>query len=579
MKKAIFLRCLAILSIGLLLFGAIAIPALSRLFAQQTEQQLHSSLLLLGELFQPQEDLSLQASSFSEILEQKRVTILSSSGDILADSYVPEEKWKNQSQYVEIQAALRGETGIARHFSLSQNRNMVYAALQTDSGYLLRIAQPSTLFFQLILTQAPAFLIAFTAALFCSLFLSARFTRRIVQPLEELADALSEGKDLSIVEKSRYPELAGIIYRINGLARSMKLTNRELSREREKIEFILDNLEEGLVLLDDKQNLLTVSTSAKRFVHCDSEVIGKHISWLVKDKRISDAVEDASISGSSRIFDYPFSENLILSLHITQVKNDFIRRHEYAYGAIIMISDVTGERKAQQIRQEFFSNASHELKTPITSIRGFAELLSSDLVIPSQQQVSYLERIITETDRMTDLLNDILMISNLESGKRQQKFETVDLTQICTDVLETLSPEIEKKNLSLSCSTEPVPFISEKKQMYELLTNIISNAVKYNRQNGRIAIVLKDLGNKVSIEVKDTGIGIPLEAQPRIFERFYRVDKGRSRTLGGTGLGLSIVKHIVNQYEGEITLHSKEGEGTSILIYLPKHSNMAALLE
>lgn len=576
MKKAIFLRFLLILSIGLLLFGCIISPVFSSLFSRQEEQQLRSTLMLLEELFQPEDGLSPQAASLSELLEQQRVTILSDSGEILADSCVPKEKWRSQSQYPEIQAALRGEIGVAYHFSLSQNRSMAYAALQTDSGYLLRIAQPSMLFTSVLITQVSAFLIAFITASFFAFFLAARFTRRIVQPLEELADALSENKGPSAFRENRYPELAGIIYRINGLARSMKLTNRELSREREKIEFILNNLEEGLVLLDDKQNILTVSTSAKRFFGCTSELVGRHISWLVKDKRISDAVEDVSVSGSSRIFDYPVSDHLILSLHITQVKDDFIRRHEYAYGAIIMISDVTGERKAQQMRQEFFSNASHELKTPITSIRGFAELLSAGIVVSPQQQESYLGRIITETDRMTGLLNDILMISNLESGEREQNQEFVDLTQLCADAIATLSPQMEKKNLSLSCSSEPVLFFSEKNQMYELLVNIISNAVKYNRQNGRVDISLKDLGSKVSIKVKDTGIGIPPEAQPRIFERFYRVDKGRSRTLGGTGLGLSIVKHIVNQYEGEITLQSREGEGTVILIDLPKRRNTIA---
>lgn len=574
MRKAIFLRFLIILSIGLFLFGGIVAVTVSNLFSQQTEQQLKSSLTLLAELFDPKEEIVSQADRFSQMLEQKRITILTLSGDILADSKVPQEKWSNQGQYAEIKAANEQGFGIASHYSVSEKQNMTYAALRTADGHILRIAQPYNLFVQMLLTQGPALLIAFLIAISCSLLLAGKFTSHITQPLEELANTLSENQDLTLIGQSRYPEVARIIYRINLLARSMKLTNRELNKEREKIEFILDNLEEGLVLLDDKQNILTVSASAKHFFGCDSDINGKNISWLVKDKRISDAVEEAAISGGSRMFDYPVSDHLILSLHITQVKNDFIRRHEYAYGAIIMISDVTRDRQAQQMRQEFFSNASHELKTPITSIRGFAELLSSGIYVTAQQQHSYLERMIAEADRMTDLLNDILMISNLESGKRQKNYEPVNLVQVCNEVLSTLTPQIEKKQLSLFSPKEPVLFTCNRQQMYELLINIISNAVKYNKQKGSIHIRCQDLESKISIEVQDSGIGIPLEDQPRIFERFYRVDKGRSRSLGGTGLGLSIVKHIVNQYEGEILLNSRENIGTTIVINLPKQRSM-----
>lgn len=274
-------------------------------------------------------------------------------------------------------------------------------------------------------------------------------------------------------------------------------------------------------------------------------------------KEISDKMGTVHNPGEILEFGhYKYDEMNVISettKHMTQEVNEYVKKLEHE----------------RTVRQEFFSNVSHELKTPITSIRGFAELLQNDMVADEAKKQEFLVRILKETNHMTNLINDILMISRLETREAEVTMSKVSMSGVLKDIIEEIAPLADKNEVVISYNSMPVMYYANPQQMRELLANLLTNAVKYNKPQGRVHASIDQVREEIVIEVYDTGIGIPAESIPRVFERFYRVDKGRSRSSGGTGLGLSIVKHIVEYYNGRIEIDSKVNIGTTITVYLP----------
>ena len=249
-------------------------------------------------------------------------------------------------------------------------------------------------------------------------------------------------------------------------------------------------------------------------------------------------------------------------VHITKIKKGVWDKS--TTGAIVLMIDVTSERESQKVRQNFFSDASHELKTPITSIQGYCELLLGDIKYSEEQEFQFLNRIRNSALNITNLINDILMISRLEAGAENESISKIHINKIIDDIINTTEPMRNENNISVSFDCEDIIVNADYNQIYQLINNLFVNAVKYNKPNGSINIETKIFNSFFCFNIKDTGIGIPMQEQKRVFERFYRVDKGRSRKLGGTGLGLAIVKHIVSFYKGTINLKSKIDKGTEI---------------
>lgn len=288
-------------------------------------------------------------------------------------------------------------------------------------------------------------------------------------------------------------------------------------------------------------------------------VLAGHLSENIAAplKEIAEKMEHRNHLGKGLEFDrYKYDEMDVIAetaKNMTQEMDEYIRKLEHE----------------KTVRQEFFSNVSHELKTPITSIRGFAEILQSGIVTEKLKQQEILQRILKETEHMTNLINDILMISRLETREAEVTLTDVSLMEILEDLLEEIRPMAERQQVEISYSCIPVRYHANAEQMQELLSNLLTNAVKYNKPQGRVHVSIDQVKDEIVMEVYDTGIGISKESIPRVFERFYRVDKGRSRGTGGTGLGLSIVKHIVEYYNGRISIESKLNLGTTITVYLP----------
>ena len=574
MKKAIFIRFTLIILVAVALSSIISAAIVGDDMQNQTERDMLRILHVMAASYDPDASAQEQAGALSEAASGARVTILSPDGSVRADSHAAAAGMENHAGREEFTLARSEGEGISVRESRTVGRKLMYAAVRTESGDVLRLADDFDGMLANMGRQIPSIVISLIVAIGVSLLLADRMAHSVAAPLSAMSAGLlqiGQGNYDFQLPPTRYEELGRMADSIRSLADALESSASALFREREKVDYILKNMEEGLVLCDEASNVLTVNNSARRFFGCDEEVEGHNIIRLIRNTRVTDAVEDALRNGKSSLFDLETADGRIVSLHITRVRGDFLEPGRQA-GVILLMIDVTADRTSQRTRQEFFSNASHELKTPITSIAGFAELLEAGVIKDPVKQDEYLRRIITESKRMAGLLGDILMISRLESGGGTAERRPVDLTAVCREVAGSLEPQARENGVTVSVEGGEAVVPADPGQMHELCMNLIENAVKYNRPGGRVDVRVgpaDGAGRGVRLLVEDTGIGIPAESQDRLFERFYRVDKGRSRKMGGTGLGLSIVKHIVGAYGGEIALKSVEGEGTAITVVLP----------
>jgi two-component system phosphate regulon sensor histidine kinase PhoR len=441
----------------------------------------------------------------------------------------------------------------------------MYAAIKTDDGSILRLAHSYAGLFQNLSAQLPAILAAIIIALVLSLLLAGRFTKTITDPLEKTIDALSAHEYDKLAEyRSPYYEVDKMMQTLRELLQRITDSNIKLQGERDKVETILANMAEGFILLDDKRNILLCNNSARAFFSCNRDAPLDSIYNLTRNQAIGNALQSAIENEQSTVFDMELEQGVIGNVYVSPSKTK-----DNELGATIMIVDVTAERKLEQQKRDFFSNASHELKTPITSIIGFSEMLNNGMVQNEQEKAEIMGRIETEARRMSELIGDILTISKLESNEEHREYTDVSFADVVREAAGAVSPIINNTAIEINMDLEDVLYRADKRQIYELCVNLIENAVKYNAPDGKVDISLKVRGGSVILTVKDTGIGIPLAYQARVFERFFRVDYGRDKKIGGTGLGLSIVKHIVSIYGGRIQLQSKEDSGTTITIALP----------
>ncbi len=325
-------------------------------------------------------------------------------------------------------------------------------------------------------------------------------------------------------------------------------------------------MNEGLVVFGKDLRILVINKSAIGFFDVSEDVKGQNILCLTHLPSVVDTLHGVMSGGESASMDIKSPDGKkTLQIHMSVVHDE----EEKTDGVIMLITDVTSVRLAEQIRSEFFANASHELKTPLTSIKGFSELIDSGIITDPDKSRSYLEHIRTETERMIGLINDILKLSELESITTDTGKVQVSLRLIAQKVCDSLVNQISRKGVTVSVEGEIGSIFANPEHMEQMILNLVDNAVKYNKPGGYVKVTVEQNNGYAGVTVSDSGVGIPKESCDRVFERFYRVDKSRSRKIGGTGLGLSIVKHIVGLYKGSVSLESEEGIGTKIRITLP----------
>ena len=479
-----------------------------------------------------------------------RLTWIAADGKVLFDTHVPAAEMENHADRAEVREAMaEGESGGVRYSETLTERTLYYAQRLTD-GTVLRISISQLTVFALAMGMLQPILLTAILAVILSALLARRMAKRIVAPLNRL--------DLDKpLENDAYEELSPLLGRIHQQYRQIEVQLRELRTKTEEFEQITENMSEGLVLLDRKGVILSINPAARAIFHASSACVGQDFLVVDRDHEINLAIQTALEGGHSEV--RAMRNDREVQFDISRITADGA-----AAGTVLLAFDVTEQAAAERSRREFTANVSHELKTPLQSIMGSAELLENGLV--KQEDVPQFVGVIrTEAARLVTLVEDIIHLSQLDEGTAPEK-EQVNLLELADSAVSALRERAEERHIGLSVSGENLMVDGVRNFLYEMFYNLIDNAIKYNIDGGKVEVTVLTGDTAATVSVKDTGIGIPPEYQARVFERFFRVDKSRSKASGGTGLGLSIVKHIAQYHHAEIKLHSGNGRGTIIEI-------------
>lgn len=481
----------------------------------------------------------------------KRITLIAADGTVLADTSADANTLDNHANRKEIKAAFEYGSGTSTRYSDTMMKRILYYAQKLPDGTVLRVSATQDSVFVLLLNLVYPFSIIIIAALIVSIVISHRVSKSIIKPINELDLDNPAGNEA-------YEELTPLLRKISAQKRTIDQQIKQAHQKQEEFRLITENMSEGLLVIDKSANVLSYNHAAADMLQIEKVTIGDSVLTLNRKKGFRESVEKAlgGIRAESEIAHDQSIYNLIASPVIDDDK---------IIGAVIVIIDITESAKREQLRREFTSNVSHELKTPLTSILGFAEIMKSGGT-PDSTVVDFSTSIYDEAKRLITLVSDIIKISELDENLSQFQKEDVDLYTLSDKVIKNLKPLAQKQNITLNLIGDTVYIKGTEKIVYEMIYNLCDNAVKYNKENGTVDIIINNTDNKVNLTVKDTGIGIPNSEQSRVFERFYRVDKSRSKLVGGTGLGLAIVKHAAACSNAEIILESQEGKGTSITI-------------
>lgn len=479
-----------------------------------------------------------------------RFTVVSESGDVVYDSEAKTEKMENHLDREEIKEASATGRGSSARYSSTLTERTFYEAVRLKDGSILRISATQVTIGALIIGMMPAICAIILFSLVIAIILSDKAAKSIVKPLDDLN--LEEPAD-----NDTYDELSPLLTKLNRQHKQIAEQMKELKRRADEFEQITDSMKEGLVLIDKKGEVISINRAAQKLFNTDLSVVGCDFLTVDRTSDMSLAVSKA-ICGEHTEFRIQRNGGEY-QIMITPTVFD-----GKTVGAVMLCIDVTESAFAERNRQEFTANVSHELKTPLQSIIGSAELLQNGLV-KAEDVEKFVGNIKNEAQRLVALISDIIRLSGLDE-KAQKETEAIDLYSLSADVAEVLRPAAQEKNVTVSVSGDSCVINGVRSYLYEIIYNLLDNAVRYNKVGGSVSVLVKKDGNHTLLSVEDTGIGVPSEHQNRIFERFYRVDKSHSRETGGTGLGLSIVKHAAEFHNAEIYLESEVGKGTKITV-------------
>ena len=483
-----------------------------------------------------------------------RITWVDADGTVLYDNRSEAGTMENHLQREEIREALETGYGESTRQSATLTESSFYSAKRLPDGTVLRLSTAEISLLNLLLGMAQPICIVITVALVLSALLASRLSKRIINPLNHLnLDDPTAG--------CPYKELMPLLLRLEGQQHQLRSQAAALDRKQTEFDTITASMSEGLVLLDSRCVILTMNPAARRLLGLSRRNIGTDILAYDRNLGIQPLLLQA-LDGHRA--------ETVISLSGGQYQMDAspVTYDGTVTGIALLLFDVTQKIQAEQLRREFTANVSHELKTPLQSISGYAELMAQGIVAP-KDMVPFSEKIHTEAQRMIRLVEDIIRLSRLDEDAERIDRTPVDLLEKAKEVTDALADHAQQAQAELKLEGTSVTLDSIPELIAGIMTNLCNNAIKYNRPGGSVTVRVGKIDAHAFLEVADTGIGIPMEHQSRIFERFYRVDKSRSKAVGGTGLGLSIVKHAVQVLDGKIDLQSAPGEGTTITVTFP----------
>ena len=532
---------------------------------------LASLLIIMGFLYdyfggveenQLRDELSLAAAAVEDggtdylsqlTADRYRLTWIAADGSVLYDTKTDAESLENHASRAEVSQALAIGTGESTRYSSTLMEKTMYYAQRLDDGTVLRISISRATVGMIAVGMIQPLLIVLIVALILSGLLARRLSRRIVDPLNSL--------DLEHpLDNDAYEELSPLLKRIHHQHVEIQTQLRELREKTDEFTQITGSMREGLVLLDEHGSILSINAAAQALFGADAQRVGRNFLTIERSHEISAAIQAAAADGHSEV--RAERAGRVYQFDISRITSDgkFL-------GTVILAFDITEQEFAERNRREFTANVSHELKTPLQGIIGSAELIENGMVRPDDLP-RFVGHIHAEAARLVTLIDDIIRLSQLDEGDAMPT-EPVDLLAVSQEAAENLHDAAAARNVTVSVTGQPAVLPGVRRLIYEIVYNLCDNAIKYNRDGGRVDVTVAADAGGSSITVADTGIGIAPEHQARVFERFYRVDKSHSKASGGTGLGLSIVKHAVQYHHGRIELESTPGTGTTIRVVFP----------
>ena len=545
--KSTMLVCVLVLSVGL----AAVMGILYSNFDGQMRKELskEAAYLTYG--------VEQQGVDYLKNIKDKsaRITYIDQDGTVLFDNEADVSEMKNHSDRTEFQKAEKYGAGESSRYSDTLSEKTIYYALRLKDGTVLRVSGTQDSVLALVENLIFPLCGLLCLMLILSGIMASAISKRIVKPINEL--------DLESPEENRiYEELSPLLSKIHRQNREIQNQLELAKQQQEEFSLITENMQEGLIVIDKYTMILSANSSAWNLFHMDRVCQGESVYCLDREEEFRHAIEQV-LSGEHT--------ELVLKLNgsdIQLIANPVIRDKK-TEGAVVLLVNVTEKLERESLRREFSANVSHELKTPLTSISGFAEIMQGGLV-KNEDIPKFAGRIYKESQRLLQLVEDVIQISQLDEEKTSYVWEPVDVYQVCKNAFESLKEKAKRLNVHLYICGERMKMEAVRTLLEEAIYNVCDNAIKYNRNDGSVSVFLTQTAQEIQIVVKDTGVGIPKEDQNRVFERFYRVDKSHSKEIGGTGLGLSIVKHAVGALKGSVILRSEEGNGTEICMKFPK---------
>lgn len=486
--------------------------------------------------------------------DSNRVTLVAPDGAVLFDNIDGAAALGNHGDREEIQEALRSGRGESVRYSDTLTEKTVNCAVRLEDGSVLRVSGAQYSAVTLLLGLLQPGIVVLAAALVCSGLLAHRAAKSILRPINEIDLAHPEQADV-------YEELSPLLSRLAKQRREIRAQMKELERKREEFAVITGNMSEGLLIVDRNMDILSFNASAARLFDIPPDFSGGNLLSLNRSQSLRSAAAEAVAGRHSE-------RQAELGGRVYQLIANPVLPDGNLAGAVLVILDVTEKEERDRLRREFSANVSHELKTPLTSISGIAEIMANGLVKPEDTR-RFSATIYQEASRLITLIDDIIQLARLDEGSEAIRFEPVDLYALSEAVLQRLQTDAEKKKLQLALTGEHETVMGSQRILDEILYNLCDNAVKYNKENGSVTVSIQKTDGKTQLCVADTGIGIPAADRERVFERFYRVDKSHSKDVGGTGLGLAIVKHGCALHHAAISLISQPDCGTTVTLTFP----------
>ena len=484
-----------------------------------------------------------------------RITWISSDGTVLYDNRSDTVEMENHLQREEVRQALETGYGQSTRYSGTLMARYIYVAKLLPDGSILRLSASQGSVLGLMLGMWDSIVLVIIAVLALSYWLSLRLSREVVKPLNEL------NLEMPLANEG-YEEIQPLLRQLESQQRQLRAQSTELKQKQKEFNTVTRSLSEGLVLLNSSGTILSINPSAAKLLEVTPNCLGADFSVANRNPAVAVLVEQA-LHGEKQ------EQTVTLSAGQYLAAASPVRSEGQVFGVVLLLFDVTQKQQAEQLRREFTANVSHELKTPLHAISGYAELMKSGLV-PQSDMITFSEKIYQESQRMVQLVSDTLRLSRLDEGAADMQWDTVDLYEAAQHAVHELTAPAELAGVSIHLEGSSAYISAIPQLLGAILFNLADNAVKYNKPGGFVTIRIEDRASEALLTVSDTGIGIAPENQQRVFERFYRVDKSHSKAVGGTGLGLSIVKHGVQILGARMDLESEVGKGTTITVHFPK---------